>query len=500
MADEIEIIELAEVGPPGVAGPRGPQGASGDGVPGATGATGPQGPIGLTGPQGATGATGPAGADGDEGPQGPTGAMGPIGPEGVQGLTGETGRDGTTLDFATSMDPIQATGAAAFASAPRTVYIRNIGPTVTTDELVLFVGVSSGNISLAVHSAVGEGLEAQPGAQKATTGAIACPGGGGGAVVNTNYTLTMGAVIEVAHGDFFALSADNTTVTFARQQMFDDDQGLGRVFRQAVHPAPASPASLSAHSYAPLIRAGSTPLDIYTALLRPASSLSGWGLETSAAGESIVDAGDYLNINVGGFVPTPPNNTHYARARRKLPETDNFLPVKDFVIKADFELPSNFWTQHESYGRLCNTDNFTTTMNGQSVGALNANEWRVGLYLYSDHIFRLISAHQNFEELVLWQANAAGASFMAVGRHTCQITFNPKKDATGSYAVLIDGAVPGAASGKPASATNVRTCPTTLANSELAITRMVFGADGFAAQNTKVLPLKIWSGDLLATR
>ena len=275
MANEIEVIELAEVGPPGVAGPPGPQGPGGDGVPGPAGPTGPQGLTGPQGPQGVIGPTGAAGAQGDPGPQGPTGAMGPTGPEGPQGLTGETGRDGTILDFAMSMHPGTTTGTAVFASAPRTVYIRNIGPSVTTDQIRIIVGISSGNISLAVHGTVGAGLDAQPGAQKATTGAIACPGGGGGVTVNAEYIITLPNVVEILHGDFFALSCDNTIATFLRNAGAIDAQGKGVCYRQAVHPAPAAPASLSAHAYFPLIRAYSTPVETYTALLRPAESLSG---------------------------------------------------------------------------------------------------------------------------------------------------------------------------------------------------------------------------------
>ncbi|WP_239144948.1 hypothetical protein [Actinoplanes couchii] len=93
-----------------VAGEKGDDGA--EGAAGALGAAGPAGPVGAPGPAGAVGLMGPpgpAGPAGATGPSGPVGPSGPIGPSGSVGPSGSPGPSGSA----------------------------GVGPTVTTESVVL---------------------------------------------------------------------------------------------------------------------------------------------------------------------------------------------------------------------------------------------------------------------------------------------------------------------------------------------------------------------------
>ena len=154
------------------------------------------------------------------------------------------GGGGAGIDLAWTADPADLGAAATVPDgANRGVYVRVVEAPqsgVQIAKLGIGIGTSSGNISLAVYSNTGLGSAAAPSARRATTGAVASPGTG-------FREFTLDQAVRVMKGDWFFLSADNTTFTAQR--------GLGsslnlfpfRSVKQAsAHPAPASAGSLVA--------------------------------------------------------------------------------------------------------------------------------------------------------------------------------------------------------------------------------------------------------------
>jgi hypothetical protein len=204
--------------------------------------------------------------------------------------------------------------------------------------------------------------------------------------------------------------------------------------------------------------------------------------------EQVVIANNRAECTAGGYSAT----THYARVRKPLPEKDDFAAKKDFTLKVDFELPSNFYTQQESYMRFFNTDNYPGKYKstGATVGALSADEWRVGFLVFGgDKLPRLQSAHENHETLTLWK----GSQQLPVGRHTAELKFTPSTTTAGSWELLIDGV-------KVGGQTGVKTVPATVQQSEIAVTRVVGCLDGAADQDTKSIQLYLHSLQFTATK
>jgi hypothetical protein len=211
------------------------------------------------------------------------------------------------------------------------------------------------------------------------------------------------------------------------------------------------------------------------------SNIGGWTYEESGASEKLLTVGDHVECYAGGYAAS----THYARVRRKMPERDNFAARKRFSIESTFELPSNYYTQHESYMRLITTDNYPAPLSGTgaTVGASGSDEWRVGFTIYGgDGLFRLISEKENQGSITLWKASTK----LPVGKHTVKINFAPSKTATGAWEIYIDGT-------KAGSGSNVQTVPSTVADSEIAVTRIGGCIDGAANQDTKVIQANLYS-------
>lgn len=127
-------------------------------------------------------------------------------------------------------------------TANRAYFWRLIGAATIT-KIGVRVGVSSGNISLAVYRNTGVGRAAAPGTQLATTGAIACPPAG----VDTNVPL--GSTVVLQPGDWVGMSCDNTTASFYGQSVgiLVSSAYAGRGgYQSAAHPCPSSPVLTSA--------------------------------------------------------------------------------------------------------------------------------------------------------------------------------------------------------------------------------------------------------------
>jgi len=141
------------------------------------------------------------------------------------------------LGFVCNGDP-RYSAAANTLVASRTYYTKAIGAGSIT-KVGLNIGVSSGNIAVAVHSGTGVGRAAVVSTQKATTGSIVCPAAGYAEVALT---------VTVAVGDWFAFSCDNATASFARTSLAGLNTGIAAGFAaiEAVFPPPATPAPSTA--------------------------------------------------------------------------------------------------------------------------------------------------------------------------------------------------------------------------------------------------------------
>lgn len=125
-------------------------------------------------------------------------------------------------------------------SANRVNFGRVYGAPMLISKLGINIGVSSGNVSLAVYSSTGVGSQARPGTRLATTGSVACPAAG-------EASISLDAPVVVVPGDWFALSCDNGTATFFRATTASMNFALsGYVQQTSAHPAPATAGTLGA--------------------------------------------------------------------------------------------------------------------------------------------------------------------------------------------------------------------------------------------------------------
>ncbi len=139
------------------------------------------------------------------------------------------------LGLISTFDPALANTQASVITANRGHGLRVIGGG-TISKLGIRVAVSSGNISLAVYRSNGAGRATGTVARVATTGAVACPAAGYAEV-------SLGGSVTVNPGDWFAISADNTTALFsaAGTNLTQTNLWLGRSFYgNAVHPLPTA--------------------------------------------------------------------------------------------------------------------------------------------------------------------------------------------------------------------------------------------------------------------
>jgi hypothetical protein len=159
---------------------------------------------------------------------------------GVQGAPGPAGASGAGVPFPLSFTAFSNLSLQTFGAANRCFYVVNVGASRTITKIAIQVGVSSGNISVAVYSPnVVDPAIAVPSTRKVTSGAIACPA--------TGYQEIAIASTLVNNGDFLALSCDNTTATFlgfvtgaTSTNMW---RGIGGL-QETAHPAPTTPGTI----------------------------------------------------------------------------------------------------------------------------------------------------------------------------------------------------------------------------------------------------------------
>lgn len=81
------------------------------------------------------------------------------------------------------------------------------GEAAICTKIALQVGISSGNIAVAVYANRGSGRSAVPTTRIASSGSVACPASGYAEV-------PLGSSVPCAIGSWFAFSCDNATATF----------------------------------------------------------------------------------------------------------------------------------------------------------------------------------------------------------------------------------------------------------------------------------------------
>ncbi len=204
---------------------------------------------------------------------------------------------------------------------------------------------------------------------------------------------------------------------------------------------------------------------------------TGWNTESSGTVESVVKTSGGWLCTAGGEVAS----THYARLKYKIPENAG-LVLTQFYVKAVIVLPANFYTQQQAGFRILNTDNFTSTLNGQSVGASSADELRTAIYFNSDHTLRINTGYENHQSKELWRSTGQ----IPVGEHTFELFGNVAEIAPWYF--KIDGVT--VASGVEKLSTD------DLPLSDRVITRIVAGIDGAADQDTKPLSVLVKSVEI----
>ena len=210
------------------------------------------------------------------------------------------------------------------------------------------------------------------------------------------------------------------------------------------------------------------------------NNTAGWNYELSGATEQLVNQSGYVSSIAGGYAAT----SHYARIRRRMPETDGFVATKKVCAYAEFMLPNDFYTRQESYMRIITLSNFATALGG----ANDVDEWRVGFTIYgSDQLFRLTSDHQNNSDLVLWTNNQQLSTGVI---HKVELCIDPSQT-NGAWMLCIDGTIVG-------SGTNTPTVPPTLDPDEIVITRAIVGIDGAANQTSTDVQVDVYSFEFIA--
>ncbi len=264
----------------------------------------------------------------------------------------------------------------------------------------------------------------------------------------------------------------------------------------------SAPTPTISPTTAPTTSPTSSPTPAYSRKATVANSVLTPGWETAkrpdaGGSELLTVAQDYTYHEAGGWQA----GSHFSRLVRNLPARDNHYidatgPHGRFIMRSKFWLPADFYTQHESYMRFFNIDNWPSKMSGSGevVGAKDANEWRVyfGIesLLYKTPKFGV--QHETNEEMTLWTPANNNANRLPTGMNEVVADFTPNTPGKtdGAWRLTINGVVVGQATG-------VRTMPTSLAPSERKVTTMFSGIDGAYAQSSKRLAVRVYETELI---
>lgn len=129
-------------------------------------------------------------------------------------------------------DPAAVTGVVAEPTANIGNAFRIHGRALAQAKIAIHVGTASGNVSVGVYE--GTAGRSDPGAQLATSGAVACPASG-------YAEIALGGAVDMTSLRWLALSVDNTTATFGRISGGVTDTPLRKGFsarKTTNHPLP----------------------------------------------------------------------------------------------------------------------------------------------------------------------------------------------------------------------------------------------------------------------
>lgn len=203
----------------------------------------------------------------------------------------------------------------------------------------------------------------------------------------------------------------------------------------------------------------------------------GWTLETSGAMEQVIPTAEGWICEAGGYIAS----THYARYKYKTPEESGIV-LTTFYMKSVVILPPDFYIQQTAGFRLMNTTNHKTTLNGNIVGANNANESRTSVYINSNHSLRVIVEHERTSKKTLYISSAP----LPEGQHTIELFGS--LNAVAPWYLRVDGTV--VAAGMEMLSMN------STSNNERVATRFVVGIDGAADQDVNTMNLQVKSFEI----
>jgi len=153
-----------------------------------------------------------------------------------------------TLDMVYTIDPRGINSTSPLGAANRCIFSRVITGGIEISKIGLEIGVSAGNISVAVYANTGVGRAAKPITRVATSGAVAAPATGYAEVI-------LDAPVTVYPGDWLALSFDDATLSVNKvSNATGSALNSGFTYRQdSAHPAPATVGTTAATSSVPIL-------------------------------------------------------------------------------------------------------------------------------------------------------------------------------------------------------------------------------------------------------
>lgn len=149
-------------------------------------------------------------------------------------------RDPLGIGFACTFDPITGDLNTSTNGGVNVAYFyKALGWGQTVSSLRINVGIASGNIDVGIYSGTGSGTSSLPSTLLGHTGSIACPTAG-------LATVSLLAPVTIPPGAWFAIVADNTTVTFTNVAAVVAALQAGRTaFQNTAFPLPATAAATS---------------------------------------------------------------------------------------------------------------------------------------------------------------------------------------------------------------------------------------------------------------
>lgn len=156
--------------------------------------------------------------------------------------------DGASFGVPYTLDPRTASTARTWPLANRCVYNRVSG-SGPVSSIRIRVVTSSGNISVGHYTSSASGIAGRAQTRQVTSGAVACPASG-------SADVSLGASTTVGAGDWFAMSCDNTTASFAANAAPSGSNLLPgfEMYQSSAHPCPSTATDFGVGGYTPVMQ------------------------------------------------------------------------------------------------------------------------------------------------------------------------------------------------------------------------------------------------------